>query len=88
MTVWKQQRPDWCPHQDCAYRASSQGAICVGELPAPTRHGGDLNTHRLCMTHTDEGDVPWKMELEINASDAWGIARILGRVFDFTLGRK
>jgi hypothetical protein len=44
-------------------------------------HEGDFNTHRLCMTHSCEGDEPWKMELEINASDAWGISRVLGRVF-------
>lgn len=83
VTVWKQQRPEWCPHQDCAYQASSQGALCIGELPAPLPHEDDHNTHRLCMTHSCEGDDPWLVKLEINRSDAWGISRVLGRVFGF-----
>jgi hypothetical protein len=81
MTVWKQQRPEWCPHPDCAYRASSQGCICVGELPAPADHNGTENTHRLCIVQSDVGDDEWLFKLEINKSDAWGIKRILDRVF-------
>lgn len=83
VTVWKQQRPDWCPHPDCAYRASSQGCLCVGELPEPTPHYGDFNTHRLCIAQSCPGDDEWLFKLEINSGDANGIARVLGRVFGF-----
>jgi hypothetical protein len=83
MTVWKQQRPDWCPHQDCAYRASSQGCICIGELPEPTPHLNSFNTHRLCIAQSCPGDDEWLFKLEINSGDANGIARVLGRVFGF-----
>lgn len=79
MTVWKQQRPDWCPHSECAYRASSQGCICVGELPSPTPHENDFNTHRLCITQSWPGDDEWLFKLEINRSDAAGMCRVLTR---------
>ena len=83
MTVWKQQRPEWCPHSDCGYAASSQGCICVGELPAPTPHLNSFNTHRLCITQSCPGDDEWLFKLEISSGDANGMARVLGRVFGF-----
>ena len=45
---WKQERPSWCPNQDCIFKRRVQDAFCGGELPEPTPHDGDLNTHRLC----------------------------------------
>lgn len=82
MTIWKQQRPGWCPHPNCAYRMSTQDALCVGELPAPLDHDGTLNTHRLCIVQSAPDDPEWLFKLEINKGDAWGMVRVLSRVFD------
>jgi hypothetical protein len=85
MTAWKQARPEWCPHNDCAYRASSQGCICIGELPEPKPHYSSSNSHRLCIAQSCPGDDEWLFKLEINSGDANGIGRLLGRVFGFKL---
>jgi hypothetical protein len=81
-------RPNWCPHQECGYKGSSQDCMCVGELPTPTDHGEfkAVNTHRLCMTHSRPGDAPWHFEFDWNRTDAWVFAKLINRVFGLNLG--
>lgn len=65
--VWTQVRPDWCPHPTCGFKRRVTDAMCVGKLPQPEPHDGDLNTHRLCLNGaTDAGGV---FDLQINRSD-------------------
>ncbi len=63
MNEWGQQRPTWCPHQDCIFCRRSQDALCGGRLPKPVPHDGDENTHRLCIR---AGEV---FDLQVNATD-------------------
>ena len=60
---WKQERPTWCPHQDCVFSRRSQDALCGGRLPKPEPHDGDENTHRLCIK---AGEV---FDLQVNKTD-------------------
>jgi len=61
---WKQERPMWCPHQDCVFCRRSQDALCGGRLPKPEPHEGDENTHRLCVNTV--GEV---FDLQVNKTD-------------------
>jgi hypothetical protein len=70
------QRPEWCPHQNCQYRLQTQDAACVGELPVPDPHGPDFNTHRLCLRGAED-DGQWAFSMTINGSDAWNLGRLL-----------
>lgn len=69
MTEWKQERPTWCPHQDCIFKRRVVDAMCAGHLPAPIEHDGGLNTYRLCLNGSaDNGGV---FDLQINHTDLW-----------------
>ena len=63
VTKWHQERPAWCPHQDCVFSRRSQDALCGGRLPKPEPHEGDENTHRLCIK---TGEV---FDLQVNKAD-------------------
>lgn len=76
---WKQERPTWCPHQACQFVMRTQDSACVGQLPQPEPHGEDTNTHRLCL-HGAKDDGEWNFDLQINATDAWHLGRLLNRV--------
>ena len=78
MTEWKQVRPEWCPHAECEYRASSQAIICVGHLPTPAPQGDDENTDRICL-QTDTDGEPF--DLQINASDVFHLRRMFDVIF-------
>ncbi len=80
--TWTQQRPGWCPHLTCDYRASSQGIVCVGQLPAPEAHGDGMNTHRFCL-HGAKDDGEWTFDLQINRGDGWAFVRLLKQLFGF-----
>ncbi len=47
--LWKQERPTWCLHKECLFKRRVMDAICGGELPEPSPHEGDINTHRICL---------------------------------------
>lgn len=51
--VYKEERPDWCPHKECIFIRSSQGNVCGGRLPEPTEHTDNgftgINTHQFCL---------------------------------------
>lgn len=67
--VWLQERPEWCPHQDCLFRRRGQDAMCCGVLPKPEPHGAGLNYYRLCLNGADkDGGV---FDLQINDTDIW-----------------
>lgn len=70
--VWKQERPAWCPHNDCIFKRRLMDEACVGELPEPADHGDAkrVNTHRLCI-NADSPDESRKMltDLQVNKSD-------------------
>ena len=83
--TWKQERPPWCPHPTCGYRASSQALVCMGELPAPEAHGEGMNTHRICL-HGAKDDGEWTFDLQINKGDGYAIWRLLKGLFGFGQG--
>ena len=60
---FKQEKPEWCPHSDCAFRRRVQDSICGGVLPEPESHGEDYNTHRICIK-TDS-----VFDLQVNNTD-------------------
>jgi hypothetical protein len=69
-------RPAWCPHSDCSFLCQTQDAACVGRLPAPDPHDGDVNTHRLCLRGAQD-DGGWTFDLKLNRSDAYHLKRML-----------
>jgi len=73
--TFQQVRPDWCPHADCDYIASSQNKICKGVLPCPAPHGDGFNTHRFCLDTRESGHGVF--DLQINNTDIFNIKRIL-----------
>lgn len=71
--IWHQERPSWCPHQDCNFAYRVQDAACGGVLPKPTPHDGDSNTMRFCLNGAaDNGGV---FDLQVNKTDLWWFSR-------------
>ena len=68
-TVYRQERPAWCPHQDCLFRRRVTDAACGGELPRPEAHDGDMNTHRLCIRPGHAEGSPEVVDLQVNKPD-------------------
>ena len=65
--VWRQERPEWCPHQSCQFVRRVTDAMCCGNLPEPQEHDGDFNIYRLCLNGAaDDGGV---FDLQINKTD-------------------
>ncbi len=62
-TTYLQDRPRWCPHQDCIFQRRVLDSICGGELPNPVEHDGDKNTHRVCINADSVFD------LQVNKTD-------------------
>ena len=73
MTVWKNERPDWCPYPNCIFKMNTQNLICTGKLTVPESHDSDENTHRLCFNERETGHGIH--DLQINRTDAWFIKR-------------
>ena len=71
---WKNERPRWCPYQDCKYRLRAQDAACVGYLPKPVPHDGDTNIYRLCLCEIFDGEEVF--DLQINDSDIYHFRRL------------
>jgi len=61
--LYRQEKPAWCPHQDCIFTRRVLNALCGGRLPEPEPHDGDLNLHRICI-RTDT-----TFDLKVNDSD-------------------
>ena len=80
MPRWPQERPVWCPYQDCQFCIRSMDSMCIGELPEPQDHGGALNTHRICFRGAED-DGEWLHPMQINGSDVWHMRRLLDHVF-------
>lgn len=82
MTVWRQERPTWCPIPACLFKRRVEDAICGGELPNPLPHDSDMNTHRLCLPQADI------MDLQVNRSDLnwfrWVYDALDGKSTSFT----
>jgi hypothetical protein len=68
-------RPQWCPHSECVYKASSQDLMCVGRLPEPVLHGETPNTHRVCINTIETGQGIF--DLQLNWTDSWNLIRLL-----------
>ena len=66
---WEQERPGFCPHQDCIFKRRVMDHMCVGDLPEPAPHDGDFNNHRLCLNGADSTGAVF--DLQINDSDIW-----------------
>lgn len=75
-----QERPHWCPHNDCVFKAHSQNLMCVGRLPKPEPHGDtkDANDHRFCLDERETGHGIH--DLQLNWGDAWNMIRILNQI--------
>lgn len=56
MVTWRQERPDWCPHQSCLFKRRAQDAVCGGTLPGPAEHDDDYNTYRICLNEAGKVD--------------------------------
>ena len=79
MTIYKQEKPEWCKHKDCIFQRRVCDELCGGKLPKPEPHDGDLNYYRICV-RTD-GEI---FDLKVNDSDlGW-----LRWVFDALDGKK
>jgi len=63
MTIYKQERPKWCPHQDCIHQRRVMDELCGGKLPKPEPHDADFNTYRICIK-TDT-----VFDLQVNKTD-------------------
>lgn len=75
---WEQERPKWCPHQDCIFKMRCQDAICGGHLPNPAPHDGDLNRYRFCLNGAaDNGGV---FDLQINHTDIFAFRKVLDAI--------
>lgn len=67
MSGWKQERPEWCPHQDCIFKRRAMDSMCGGELPEPILHDENPNTHRMCLR---ESDPPYGIgDYQVDAND-------------------
>ncbi len=76
MAKWKQERPDFCPHNDCLFKRRAMDNMCVGNLPEPIEHDGDFNIYRCCLNGTsDTGTV---FDLQINDTDIFWFKWLLG----------
>ena len=69
MTTYKQERPAWCPHNECQFKRRAMDNACVGHLQTPTEHDGGFNHYRLCLNGVaDNGGV---FDLQVNNTDLW-----------------
>ncbi len=65
--VWRQERPNFCPHPSCHFVRRVTDTLCGGKLPEPVKHEGDFNTYRICLNGmADDGGV---FDLQINKTD-------------------
>ena len=82
MTVWKQERPAWCPHVDCLFRRRVMDECCGGQLPVPIEHDGTPNTYRFCLNFL-EPPIPSVFDLQVNGNDLdwfrWVFDKLDGR---------
>lgn len=78
MTDYKQERPSWCPHQDCIFRRRAMDSICGGLLPlnqslVPEKDAfGEthINDVRMCLNETHQPPPNHKpIDLKMNPSD-------------------
>lgn len=65
---WKQERPTWCPHQDCIFKRRVMDSICGGHLPKPEPHGADSNDKRFCLNFDDDPSTE-VFDLQVNDTD-------------------
>ena len=76
--VWKQERPEWCPHSNCLFAFRVTDAMCGGKLPEPEPHDRDFNTHRFCLNGaSDSGGV---FDLQINKTDIWWFKKLFAEM--------
>ncbi len=63
------ERPSWCPHENCLIFRCFQDTMCSGRLPEPVPHGTDFNDSRICLRHALPNDEIF--DLQINKSDTY-----------------
>lgn len=77
------ERPKWCKHPDCQIlKPGDDGCMCVGRLPQPTDHHEfeGVNTHRMCLSNSDEKDEPWNIDLMVNVGDIMHFVAGMNRI--------
>lgn len=62
---WKQERPEWCKHDDCIFKRRVQDSICGGNLPEPAPHDKDVNIFRICIRF-ETGNI---VDIQCNPTD-------------------
>ena len=77
--VFKQERPEFCPHIDCQFIYRVLESMCGGELTIPNPHNGQLNTHRFCLNDVDgNGEI---FDLTINKNDVGWFRKLFDEMF-------
>jgi len=75
---WKQEKPAWCSHSKCSFLRRAMDSLCAGQLLKPEAHGGDFNTHRICMVGVlPKGEI---FDLKVNTGDLYHCRRILDAI--------
>ena len=85
-TEYRQERPTWCPHQDCLFKRRVMDSICGGALPPGQANvkekdafGEDhINDVRVCLNETHQPPPNAKVvDFKMNPSDLDWIRFIL-----------
>lgn len=78
MKTYRNERPSWCPHVDCAYLQRAMDALCCGRLAKPEPHDGAMNTHRVCFNGVAENGGP--LDLQVYDGDLFWLRRGLDAI--------
>jgi len=77
--IWRQERPNFCPHLECQFIFRVMDAMCGGTLPIPNPHNGQLNTHRFCLNDVDrKGEI---FDLTVNKNDIDWFRKLFDKMF-------
>lgn len=75
-TVYKQERPSWCPHAStCKFKRRAMDSMCGGELPAEVKETDEfkqlhINDLRVCLNETHQPPPNAKIiDFMVNDSD-------------------
>jgi len=75
MTTYKQERPVWCPHQDCQFRRRAMDSLCGGMLPKEVKETDQfdqlhVNDMRVCLNETHQPPPNHKIvDFKVNDGD-------------------
>lgn len=71
-------KPEWCEHQDCTCLHWKPDTTCAGRLAEPQDHVHQrINTHRFCIRHSQETDLPFLYTFDLCEADVYWMIRTL-----------